>query len=63
MELAVPYTKKRAEFGHHCEFDDVPTQILESIPSRCATAAASLLARAHASDAVDDATRWSVHTA
>jgi hypothetical protein len=42
MELAVPYTKKRAEFGHHCEFDDVPTQILESIPSRCATAAESV---------------------
>lgn len=33
MELAVPYTKKRAEFGHHTEFDDVPTQILSTVPS------------------------------
>ena len=33
MELAVPYTKKRAEFGHHIEFDDVPTQILSTVVS------------------------------
>lgn len=33
MELAVPYTKKRSEFGHHTEFDDVPTQILSTVPS------------------------------
>lgn len=33
MELALQYTKKRSEFGHHCVFDDVPAQILESIAS------------------------------
>lgn len=27
------YQKKRSEFGHHVALDDVPTQILESIPS------------------------------
>lgn len=34
MELAISYSKKRSEFGHYAAFDDVPTQILESIPSR-----------------------------
>jgi hypothetical protein len=34
MELAFVYTKKRADFGHECEFSDVPARIMEAIPSR-----------------------------
>lgn len=33
MELAYVHTKRRADFGHHCEFQDVPARILEAIPS------------------------------
>jgi dynein intermediate chain 2 len=33
MEVAHLYMKKREEFGHHCQFEDVPARILESIPS------------------------------
>ena len=33
MEVAVQFTKKRSAFGHHCVFDDVPSVVLESIPS------------------------------
>jgi hypothetical protein len=35
-EFIIPYQKKRAEFGRHAVFADIPTQILESIPSRFA---------------------------
>eukprot|EP01029_Cantina_marsupialis_P028422 TRINITY_DN776149_c0_g1_i1.p1 TRINITY_DN776149_c0_g1~~TRINITY_DN776149_c0_g1_i1.p1 ORF type:complete len:575 (-),score=193.02 TRINITY_DN776149_c0_g1_i1:132-1856(-) len=33
MEVVYLYTKKRAEFGKHCQFDDVPARILDSIKS------------------------------
>ena len=34
MEVALQYTKKRSEFGHHCTFEDVPAQVLESVGAR-----------------------------
>lgn len=34
------YTKKRAEFGHHCTFTDIEAKVLESVPSTCVPAAA-----------------------
>lgn len=33
MELSYVYTKKRAEFGHECNFSEVQAKVLESIPS------------------------------
>lgn len=33
MDLTFQYSKKRVEFGHFCQFEDAPSQILESIPS------------------------------
>jgi hypothetical protein len=34
MEVAFQYNKKRAAFGHHATFDDVPAAILESVQPR-----------------------------
>ncbi len=33
MEISHQYVKKRDQFGHFCAFDDLPSQVLESIPS------------------------------
>lgn len=33
MEVIHQYTKKRSDFGHYCIFEDVPAQVLDSIPS------------------------------
>ncbi len=30
MEVLLQYSKKRREFGEHCEFSDGPAQMLES---------------------------------
>ena len=33
MEISYQYVKKREGFGHHVVFDDLPSQVLESIPT------------------------------
>lgn len=33
MEIYVAYTKKWHEFGHHCQFSDMPASVVESVQS------------------------------
>lgn len=34
-DVAYIFTKRRSEFGKHCDFEDVPATVLEQIPVTC----------------------------